>query len=64
MKASYEKYSKLRDKRGLTDYRVAKDINESKTTLYNWKHGKCCPKMDKLSILANYFGVTIDSLVS
>ena len=43
-----------------TSYEVAKDTGISQTTLSDWKLGKCKPKVDKLSILAQYFGVPID----
>lgn len=49
----YKKYAELRDKRNITDYRVAADTGISTATLSNWKNGNYAPKFDKLLILAN-----------
>lgn len=56
----YEKYTSLRDKKGLTDYRVAKDTGITKSTFTDWKTGRSNPKLYKLKILAQYFGVPIE----
>lgn len=56
----YEKYIALRDKKGVTDYRVAVDTGIPKSTFTDWKNGRSQPKVDKLKILADYFGVSIE----
>lgn len=56
----YKKYAVLRDKQGITDYRVSKDTGIPKSTFSEWKSGRSNPKVGKLKILANYFGVSID----
>lgn len=56
----YKKYAELRDKKKLTDYRVAADTGISTATLSNWKNGNYSPKFDKLLILAKYFGVPVE----
>ena len=56
----YEKYVELRDLRNLTDYRVSEDTGITKSTFPDWKSGRSKPKMDKLKILADYFGVSIE----
>ena len=56
----YKKYSKLRDEKGLTDYKVSKDTGIPTATLSSWKNNVYTPKVDKLKILADYFGVTIE----
>lgn len=33
-------------------------------TLSDWKRGKTTPKQDKLQLIADYFGVTLDYLVT
>lgn len=58
----YETYVRLRDARGLTDYKVSKDTGISTATLSSWKTGRYVPKVDKLKVLADYFGVTLDVL--
>lgn len=55
----YEKYVELRSKKNLTDYKVARDTGITKSTFTDWKTGRSTPKLDKLIILANYFGVPI-----
>ena len=56
----YKNYVRLRDSRQLTDYRVAMDTGISKSTFSEWKAGRSNPKTEKLKILADYFGVTIE----
>lgn len=56
----YDHYVELRDKKGVTDYRVSKDTGITKSTFTDWKNGRSAPKLEKLSILAKYFGVTIE----
>lgn len=56
----YERYVELRDKKGVTDYRVSEDTGISRSTFTDWKNGRSQPKIDKLKILADYFGVSIE----
>lgn len=56
----YEKYVSLRDKKGVTDYRVSVDTGITKSTFTDWKTGRSKPKVDKLQILADYFGVPVE----
>ena len=56
----YEKYVNLRDQHNLTDYRVSKDTGITKSTFTDWKNGRSKPKFDKVKILADYFGVSIE----
>lgn len=58
----YEKYAKLRDERGLTDYQVAKKTGISSATLSEWKSGIYTPKIDKMIKIADLFGLSLDSL--
>ena len=55
----YEKYVKLRDERSLTDYRISLETGITKSTFTDWKTGRSKPKLEKLVILANYFGVEV-----
>lgn len=41
---------------------MAKDTGISQVTLSDWKNGKSTPKNDKLQIIADYFGVSLDYL--
>lgn len=56
----YKKYALLRDEKGVTDYRVSIDTGITKSTFSDWKNGRSNPKVDKLKILANYFGKPIE----
>ena len=55
----YSKYVKLRNDKGITD-RVAIDTGIRRSTFSDWKSGRSKPKTDKLKILADYFGVSVD----
>lgn len=56
----YGKFAELLEKSGKTAYRVAKDLGFSTSLFSEWKSGKSNPKVDKLKLLADYFGVTIE----
>lgn len=56
----YKHYVELRDKKKVTDYRVAMDTGIAKSTFSDWKSGRSEPKIEKLKILADYFGVSIE----
>lgn len=56
----YAKYVELRDNKRITDYRVAKDTGIRRSVFSDWKSGRSNPKADKLKILADYFGVSVD----
>lgn len=56
----YERYVILREKKGVTDYRVASDTGITKSTFTDWKTGRSKPKFDKLLALARYFGVPVE----
>lgn len=59
----YEKYKALRDKKGVTDYRVSIETGITKSTFTDWKNGRSTPKIEKLKILADYFGVKIEDFL-
>lgn len=56
----YEKLQKLLDDRGITVYRLAKDIGVPNNRIYDWKKGICRPKMDIMGKIAHYFDVPIE----
>jgi len=56
----YKKIEKLMKERGITAYRLSKDTGIAYSSLSDWKRGKSNPKIDKLVILAKYFGVSIE----
>ena len=56
----YEKFVELLDKFNKTTYQVSKDTGIGQNVFSNWKTGRSKPKTDKLKILADYFGVSIE----
>ena len=56
----YEKFAELLDKYNKTAYQVSKDTGIAQSVLSDWKTGRSKPKADKLKILADYFGVSIE----
>ena len=56
----YEKFAELLAKSNKTAYQVSKDTGIATATLTEWKNGTYTPKVDKLMILANYFGVAVN----
>ena len=64
----YENYRKIRDEKGLTDYKVAKGTGISTSTFAEWKkteNGRgYTPKLDKLSKIAEFLDVPLSKLVN
>lgn len=56
----YKKFVQLLQNKQITVYKVAKDTGITNATLSDWKRGRSKPKIDKLIILAEYFGVPIE----
>lgn len=59
----YEKFAILLEKTNKTAYQVSKETGISTATLSSWKNGIYKPKSDKLKILADYFGVSIEYFI-
>lgn len=60
----YEIYQKLLDEKGIKNADISRATGISNMTLSDWKNGKSTPKQDKLMKIADYFGVTVDYLVT
>jgi len=60
----YELYCKLRDDRGCKDADVVRATGITKSTFSDWKNGRSEPKKAKLQKIADYFGVTVDYLMT
>ena len=58
----YSNYAHLRDERGLTDAQVAEATGIAQQTLSAWKLGQYTPKINKMIIIADFFGVSLDTL--
>ena len=59
----YEKFAELLDKTNKTAYQVSKDTGIPQSVLSDWKRGRSNVKTDKLKILADYFGVSIEYFI-
>lgn len=60
----YEIFKQLLQKHKISPYKVSKDTGIPQATLTDWKKGRSTPKHDKLQKIADYFGVTLDYLVT
>ena len=50
-------------KSGKTQAQVAADLGVSKGTFSDWSNGKVFPRMDKIEMLSEYFGIKKSDLV-
>jgi len=52
----------LREERNQTQLDVAKALDVTPVTVYNWERGKYEPKAVQLRALARWFGVSMDDI--
>ena len=60
----YEVFEQLLQKYGISAYKVAKEAEVTQTALSNWKNGRNTPSAPTLQKIAEYFGVTVDYLMT
>lgn len=60
----YEIFERLLKQTGVTAYRVSKETGIGASTFSDWKKGRSTPKQEKLQKIADYFGVTVDFLMT
>lgn len=60
----YEVFEQLLQKYNVTSYKVSKETGITQTALSNWKSGRSTPTTKTLQKIADYFGVTIDYLMT
>lgn len=60
----YKIFEELCKSKGVTPYRVCKETGLTTATVSNWKAGRYTPKQDKLQKIADYFGVSIEYLMT
>lgn len=60
----YKVFETLLSTHGVSAYQVAKATGISTGSLSDWKKGRSSPKADKLQKIADYFGVTVDFLLT
>ncbi len=59
-----EKLQELRKKKGLTQDELAKLLFVSRTAISKWESGRGYPNIDSLKAISEFFGVSVDSLLS
>lgn len=57
-----ENIAKLRRERGMTRESLAEIMGVSPQTISKWENNATCPDVMLLPVLADYFGVTVDTL--
>ena len=62
MKVLYEKIKKLADDRGVSINQIESDLGFSRGSIYKWD--KNVPSVFKIKQVADYFGITVDSLIN
>ena len=60
----YEIFSKLLEARGLKAADVCRGTGLPSSLFSEWKRGKSTPKADKMKRIADYFGVSIEYLMT
>lgn len=60
----YQVFEQLLQKHGISAYKVAKEAGVTQTALSNWKNGRNTPSATTLQKIAEYFGVTVDYLMT
>lgn len=58
-----ENLTRVQAERGVTNYRIAKEIDVSQASIANWKNGTM-PHPRNVKRLADYFNVTVDELLA
>lgn len=55
--------SKLMNDRGVSAYRLSKETGIAQSGISEYRAGKTIPGIEKLNILASYFGISVEELV-
>jgi transcriptional regulator with XRE-family HTH domain len=58
-----EKLQKLRKEKGMSQENLAEILDVSRQAISKWESGQSYPETDKLIVLSDMFGVTLDSLI-
>ena len=60
----YSIFEELLQKYGVSTYKVSKDTGIAQSVFSSWKNGVSTPKQDKMQIIADYFNVSIEYLMT
>lgn len=55
--------AEMRKKHGLSQEELGEKLGVSRQTIYTWESDTSSPSMDKLILIADFFGCTVDSLI-
>lgn len=58
-----EKLYQLRKKSGLSQEQLSEQLNVSRQAISKWESGSAFPESEKLILISNYFGVSVDYLL-
>ena len=61
--ALHDKLYGLRKERGLSQEALAEELGVSRQAISKWESGKAMPESDKLIVISEYFGVSLDYLL-
>ena len=59
-----DKLRDLRNKRGITQEELAAQLYVSRTAVSKWESGRGYPSIESLKLIARYFSVSVDALLS
>ena len=59
----YSTFDNLLKMNKTTVYRVSKSTGIAASTFSDWKSGRSIPKMDKMKLIADFFGVSLDYMI-
>lgn len=60
----YEVFFRLIEERGISIRKMCADLGISPSSITDWKKGRSVPKLDKMQRIADYFGVTVEYLMT
>ncbi|MDR0288225.1 MAG: helix-turn-helix domain-containing protein [Clostridiales bacterium] len=59
-----EKFKAARMQAGISQEKLSAELGISKRTIINYENGQTFPSSDKLPLIAKYFGIRIENLIS
>lgn len=57
-----ERLAELRKKKGLSQMELAEALHVSRQSVSLWENGSTTPAVDRLQLLAEFYGITMDEL--